>query len=136
MTHLRGGCRDSAVNQPVVLAKGHAGLEPGVKMRMMMTTLLLLLLLLLLLTTPCRHRDTQNKFTRLSSGYGGQGYRLLPCSIIMTCAKMREKIRHLRFTHFLAFQIAPPHSQRDEVAAPRHAPHRNEKRERFADEND
>ena len=48
MTHLRGGCRDSAVNQPVVLAKGHAGLEPGVKMRMIMTTLLLLLL-----TTPC-----------------------------------------------------------------------------------
>ena len=52
MTHLRGGCRDSAVNQPVVLAKGHAGLEPGVKMRMIIT-LLLLMLLLLLLTTPC-----------------------------------------------------------------------------------
>jgi len=82
------------------------------------------------------HRDSQKQFTRLLSGYGGQGYRILPQRIAITCAKMRENIRHLRFTHFLAFQIAPPHSQRDEVAAPRHAPHRNEKRERFADEND
>jgi hypothetical protein len=101
-----------------------------------MTMMIPTLLLLLLLTTPCRHRDTQNEFTRLSSGSGGPSYRLLPCSIIITCAKMRGKNRHLRFTHFLAFQIAPPHSQRDEVAAPRHAPDRNEKRERFADEND